>query len=77
MTFEKNGWILLGLLWGAMMFFTMNFAAPWLRGEEAFLSLEIDIPLWTLAGLSWGYFMKRYMIKQAAKKEKAEARVKL
>ena len=73
MQFEKNGWILVGLLWGGIMFFTMTYAAPWLRGEEAFSSLEIDIPLWTIAGLGWGYFMKRYMMKQAEKKQKTEA----
>ena len=72
MDFQKNGWILAGLIWGGMMFFTMTYAAPWLRGEEAYDSLAIDIPLWTIAGLGWGYFMKRHFMKQAAKKEKAE-----
>lgn len=74
MKFERNGWIILGLIWGAMMFFTMIYAMPLLIGEESTgSSLYIDIPLWTLAGLGWGYYMKRYMMKQRLKKENAEA----
>jgi hypothetical protein len=71
MTFEKNGWILAGLIWGGIMFFTMDYAVPLLRGvEEAKHSIAIDIASWTLVGLVWGYFMKRHMMKQAAKNRK-------
>jgi lipid-A-disaccharide synthase-like uncharacterized protein len=77
MKFEKNGWILAGLVWGGFMFITMHYVAPWLRGEEATeQSLAINIPLWIITGIGWGYFMKRYMIKQRLKKEKVEAQMK-
>ena len=74
MQFEKYGWILAGLGFGGYMFFTMTYAMPLLRGEgNAGQSLAIDIPLWIISGLLWGYYMKRYMMKQRLKKEKAEA----
>lgn len=71
MKFEKNGWIIVGLIWGIGMLIIMTFAAPMLRGEDVTgQTLIIDIPLWLMAGLGWGYFMKRFLMKQAAKNRK-------
>lgn len=78
MNFEKNGWIIAGLIFGGFMFFAVSFSTSFLIGQEInWLTYAIGIPIWTITGLAWGYYMKRYMMKQRLKKEKAEAQAKL
>jgi hypothetical protein len=73
MTFEKNGWILAGLLFGGFNFIVVTYGTAFLIGLEInWLTYAIGLPLWTICGLSWGYFMKKSLLKQAAKKQKAE-----
>ena len=74
MQFEKNGWIIAGLIFGLFDFIFVTYGTAYLIGQEInWLSYAIGIPLWTITGLAWGYYMKRYMMKQRLNKEKAEA----
>jgi len=74
MKFEKNGWIVAGLAWGVVMFIFTTFGPSLLTGSEVtWIDFAIGIPIWTISGLGWGYFMKRYLIKQAQKNQKTEA----
>lgn len=74
MQFEKNGWIITGLIWGVVMFIATTFGPSLLKGSEVtWIDFAIGVPIWTIAGLGWGFFMKKYMMKQAEKKQKTEA----
>lgn len=56
---EGKGWIKLGLGWGAFMFVFMTLVFPLFSGDEiSSTSILVGIPLWTLAGLGFGYAMK-------------------
>ncbi|MFA7326788.1 MAG: hypothetical protein WC121_09005 [Candidatus Kapaibacterium sp.] len=74
MDFQKNGWILAGLIFGGFNFLIVTYGTAFLiRQEINWLTYAIGLPLWILCGLWWGYYMKKSLMKQAAKKEKAEA----
>ncbi len=74
MTFDKYGWILVGLSFGLFNFIFVTYGTAFLFEQEInWLTYAIGIPIWTICGLLWGYYMKRYMMKQRLKKEKMEA----
>ncbi len=68
--FEGNGWIRQGLYWGLFMYIFMNLIFP-LLGREGITSKKvlIGIPIWTLAGLGFGYTMKLINGKSKIKKQ--------
>lgn len=75
MQFGNKGWILAGLLFGGMMFAFMTFVKLLLMGEEfTWLSVAIGVPIWTVSGLVWGYFMKRTLVKQRLKEQEAKSK---
>lgn len=73
MKFDKNGWILVGLLFGASMFVLVSLGTSLLlRGEITWIDFAVGIPIWTITGLLWSNYMKKSLMKQALKKQKAE-----
>lgn len=55
---EKN-WILIGIIWGIIMFVVMELVEVQLSGEEIAISkLPIALIIWLLAGLAFGLTMK-------------------
>lgn len=53
-------WIKVGLGWGGFMFVIMTFIWPLIDGEEITLKrVLIAIPIWTLAGIAFGYSMRK------------------
>lgn len=57
--FAKKGWIAYGLMFGVIMFLLMEIATPLIMDEEiTAFHLAIGVPVWLIAGLGWGYFMK-------------------
>ncbi|PKL78073.1 MAG: hypothetical protein CVV25_12770 [Ignavibacteriae bacterium HGW-Ignavibacteriae-4] len=73
MNFQKNGWILAGLLFGASMFVLVSLGTSLLlRGEITWIDFAVGIPIWTITGLLWANYMKKSLMKQALKKQKSE-----
>lgn len=73
MKFDKNGWILAGLLFGGSMFIFVSLGTSLLlRGEITWIDFAIGIPIWTITGLLWASYMKKSLTKQALKKQNAE-----
>lgn len=61
-------WIKTGLTWGGIMFIFMTFLFPLMVNESiTWESILIAVPIWTVAGLGWGYFMKWYLSKTGKK----------
>lgn len=57
--FEGYGWVRQGLFWGTLMYVFMTFIFPLIDREEITLrNALIGIPIWTVAGLGFGYTMK-------------------
>lgn len=48
-------WVKQGLGWGLSMFIFMNIIFPLIDGDFGVLDIIIGIPLWTVAGLIFGY----------------------
>lgn len=74
MNFQKNGWILTGLLFGGSMFIFVSLGTSLLlRGEITWIDFAVGIPIWTITGLLWAYYMKKSLMKQAAKKTESRS----
>lgn len=57
--FETYNWIIVGLFWSTLMFFTLNMVFPVIEGEKMDLSLlAYAIPAWIIVGLGFGYIIK-------------------
>ncbi len=57
--FDGYGWIKKGLYWSLFMFVFMTFLYPIIKGESITLKhAHIDIPVWIIGGLLFGYIMK-------------------
>ena len=66
--FRNKGWIKLGLGWGSFMFIFMTFIFPLISGSKiTILSVIVAIPIWIMAGLLFGYAMKKIMNKKLSK----------
>jgi uncharacterized membrane protein len=67
---QKNkNWVLHGLLWGGLMFLVMTFIFPLLVGKEINTNnIGYIIIIWALAGLAFGYLMRRKPKKTGKKK---------
>jgi len=66
--YDGWGWIRIGIGWGFAMFVFMSLLYPYIKdGEFRWLNVFIGIPLWTLAGLAFGYTMKILMGKPGGK----------
>lgn len=66
--FSGKKWIIHGLLWGLFMFIVMVFVFPYFEGEAITQrSILIGVPVWSLAGLGYGYTMKLFSEWQARK----------
>jgi len=62
---KKVNWLKIGLLWGTFMFITMTLLMPVIIGTEYNLSIIlINLPIWTIGGLAFGYTMKWWMGKR-------------
>lgn len=56
--FSKNMWIKTGLGWGLFMYVFMTFLFPYFDGEPITRNdILIGIPVWAIAGLTFGYVM--------------------
>ncbi len=59
---KKINWLLLGLLWGAIMFVVMHLIPPLIDGKGYNQTiLLINLPIWAFSGLAFGYTMKWWM----------------
>ena len=55
----------MGLLWGTFMFIVMTLLMPLITGSEYNLTLIlINLPIWAIGGLTFGYLMKWWMGKK-------------
>ena len=60
--YSGRGWIKIGLSYGLFMYLYMTFLSPLLFSEPITLSSAlIGVPIWILAGLGFGFFMKKAM----------------
>lgn len=58
-------WQKVGLIWGLSMFIFMCFVWPLISGEEITLKkILIGIPIWTIAGLLFGYSQRNNLEKK-------------
>ena len=65
MTHENTSWLKTGISWGGIMFIFMTIVNPLIIGKEiTLLMILIGIPIWTVAGLGFGYSMKYWMGKR-------------
>lgn len=63
--YEGKKWIKTGLSWGLIMFLLISIGLPLLLNEGITLTaILIGAVLWTIGGLGFGYFMKRYFGKK-------------
>ena len=63
-TYENASWLKTGISWGAIMFILMTIVYPLIGGKEITLTMIlIGIPIWTVAGLGFGYTMRYWMSK--------------
>jgi hypothetical protein len=59
--FNEVSWIKMGLKWGAFMFLIMSIIMPLIDGKKLKLSeIGFGIVIWTLGGLGFGYWMKKW-----------------
>ncbi|MBT3206917.1 MAG: hypothetical protein HN704_11275 [Bacteroidetes bacterium] len=62
---KKRTWIISGLIWGLLMFITMTFIFPFFNGDSITLKKSLlSIPVWSIAGLGFGYSMKFFTTKK-------------
>lgn len=62
---KKVNWLKTGLVWGAFMFITMTLLMPLITGTEYDLTIIlINLPIWTIGGVAFGYTMKWWMGKR-------------
>jgi len=68
--FDGMGWVQQGLSWGIFMFILMTFIFPLLTREPITMNrILLAIPIWTIAGLGFGYYMKNFMNKKSKDSE--------
>lgn len=73
MKIGKYWWVKAGLIFGAFIFVFVSLGTSLLlRGKITGIDFAIGIPIWTIAGLGWGYFLKRFLLKQERKKQYAK-----
>ena len=61
-TYENTSWLKLGFGWGGFMYLYMTLVNPLIDGDNITLKMIlIGIPIWTIAGLGFGYTMKYWM----------------
>jgi len=61
----SNNWILTGMVWAVMMFILSGLIFPYFSGEPITLKkIIIGLVIWTLGGLSYGFYIKQYMNKK-------------
>ncbi len=66
--FEGKCWIKIGLIWGGLMFVIMAFIFPFFTdGGIDRKQILINITVWVIAGLVFGYMMKVYSGKRVEK----------
>ncbi|OYQ35458.1 hypothetical protein CHU92_10805 [Flavobacterium cyanobacteriorum] len=66
--FANKGWIAYGLMFGVSMFLIIDIVTPLLTDEAiTCFHLAIGVPVWIVAGLGWGYFMKLFSGKRGEK----------
>ena len=57
--FTDYGWVREGMFWGLAMYFLMAILFPIFIGDGLILKqVLIEIPLWAIGGLAFGYTMK-------------------
>jgi uncharacterized Tic20 family protein len=64
-SFKDYNWIKQGMIWALFMYVIMTFLFPLIISEPITLpTILIGIPIWALAGLGYGYFMKTFFYKR-------------
>ena len=70
-TYENTSWLKLGFGWGGFMYVFMTLVNPLIDGDKINLKMIlIGIPIWTIAGLGFGYTMKYLMGKRVKSETK-------
>ncbi|MEQ9220892.1 MAG: hypothetical protein RLO17_22750 [Cyclobacteriaceae bacterium] len=63
---KQVNWIKLGLLWGVLMYVTMQLLNPLLLGRDyKLVDFIVGIPIWLAGGLMFGWLMKWWMRRNA------------
>ena len=58
--FRKENWVKSGLVYGAIMFGCMGIVFPCVQAQEfTFKHLILSVVIWSLAGLAFGFTMKK------------------
>lgn len=58
--YKIKKWIKVGLAWGLWMFVIMSFIFPYFNKEDITIkSILLGLIIWSLAGLVFGYTMKK------------------
>jgi len=59
---KTKNWLLVGLIWGVLMYIIMSLVFPLLMDDEITTTLLlIGIPIWLIAGIVFGLMMKYWM----------------
>lgn len=63
--YDKRRWIITGFTWGAIMFIIMGIFFPLITGESITIQLLIiNIVVWAIGGLLFGFFMNLFLNKK-------------
>ena len=71
--FATLNWIKIGLFWGVFMYiFTVVVLPLILREEITTRKMLINIPIWVIAGLIFGYWTNRLALKRNKEADESE-----
>ena len=66
--YQNKGWILQGLVFGVIMYVFMTFLSPFITNDTITLQrVLIGVPIWLIAGLTYGFAMKTLAKKKTVK----------
>ena len=69
---NNNKWLYFGLAWGFLMYLFFMFVFPLISCKEYGLSeFLFGIPIWIIAGIGLGYYLKIYPDKKRKIKQEA------
>ncbi len=73
--FDNKSGLQTGLIWGGIMFVIMTFVFPLFDGDPITVkSLWIGLITWPLAGIGFGYTMKKVNNREADNKENGRSK---
>ena len=70
---KGNNWIKIGLFWGVFMYiFTVVLLPLILREEITTRKMLINIPIWVITGLIFGFWINRLALKRNKEADESE-----